>query len=154
MLLACCQRSVMSSEISLVQSISPHQRSVMSLTLRLRSLVSRHCLSLSLQASLLQCSLKVFHCTNFSLFVSLTLSQCLSLSLSLSEITEMKWMRVSLSLSLSLFSLRQTLSDSFELWLAEVLTLLIFCLFFDFLNLVLSYSLVLVCVGVGILIFF
>ena len=63
-------------------------------------------------------------------------------------------MNESLSLSLSLFSLRQNLSDSFEPRLAEALTLLIFCLFFDFLNLVLSYSLVLVCVGVGILIFF
>ena len=103
MLLARRQRLVMSSEISLVQSISPHRRSVMSLAPRRRSLISHHCLSLSLQASLLQCSLKVFHCTNFSLFFSLTLSQSLSLSLSLSEITEMKWMRVSLSLSLSLF---------------------------------------------------
>ena len=33
--------------------------------------------------------------------------------------------------------------------MAEALTLLIFCLFFDFLNLALSYLLVLVCVGVG-----
>ena len=60
----------------------------------------------------------------------------------------MKWIRVSLSLSLSLYSLRLTLSNSFELWLVKTLTLLIFCLY-DLLNLALSYQLVLVCVGVG-----
>ena len=52
------------------------------------SRISRHYLGLSLQASLLRCSLKIFHFTNFSLFFSLTLS--LSLSLSLFEIIEMK----------------------------------------------------------------
>ena len=78
----------------------------------------------------------------FILLTSLSFSLWLSLSLSLFEITEMKWIRV----SLFLYSLRLTLSDSFELWLAEALTLLIFCLFFDFLNLALSYPLVLVLV--------
>ena len=90
---------------------------------------------------------EVFHFTNFSLRLSLNLSfslilrtflsdsLSLSLSLSLSEIIEMKWMRVSLSLFFK---------ANFYLWLAETLTLLIFCLVFDFLNLALSYPLVLV----------
>ena len=71
-----------------------------------RSLVSRHCLSLSLQASLLQCSLKVFHFTNFSLFFSPTLSRSLSLFLFIWN----HWDEMNESLSLSLF---------FELWLTE-----------------------------------
>ena len=48
----------------------------------------------------------------------------------------------------SLYSLRLTLSNSFELWLAEALTLSIFCHIFDFLAL--SYPLVLVYVSVGV----
>ena len=61
-----------------------------------------------------------------SLFFSLWLSLSLSLSLSLKSLKWNEWD------SLSLYSLRLTLSDSFELWLAEALTLLIFCLFFFF----------------------
>ena len=71
-----------------------------------------HCLSgLSLQASLLGCSgapsLKVFHFIkltwNFSLFFSLTLS-----------LSELKWMKLFLSLSLSLF-FNKTNSLSYEM---------------------------------------
>ena len=57
-------------------------------------------------------------------------------------------MNESLSLSLSLF-FKTNFILFFWTVMAEALTLLIFCLFFDFLNLALSYLLVLVCVGVG-----
>ena len=95
-----------SLEIGPVQSTSLHRRSVMSLARRHRSLAphrrllaSRHYLSLSLQASLLRCSLKEFHFTNFSLFFSLTLSKSLSLSLFIWN----HWNEINESLSLSLF---------------------------------------------------
>ena len=71
------------------RSLAPHRR----------SLASRHYLSLSLQASLLRCSLKEFHFTNFSLFFSLTLSKSLSLSLFIWN----HWNEINESLSLSLF---------------------------------------------------
>ena len=87
-------KSLTSLEFGPAQSTLPHQRSVMMLTRHRRSLadwrslvahpsleIARHYLNLSLQASLLWCSIKVFHFTNFSLFFSLTLSQSLNLSL-------------------------------------------------------------------------
>ena len=137
MSLACRRRSVTSSKIDPIQSTSPHRSSVTLLTCRRSSLIVvthspliedlSSIVTTSASASAFRpfpapvqwCSLKVFHFTNFSLFFSLTLSQSLTFSFSLSEITEMKWMRV----FLSLYSLTLTLSDSFELWLAEILTL-------------------------------
>ena len=62
----------------------------------------------------------------FILLTSLSFSLWLSLSLYLKSLKWNEWD------SPSLYSLRLTLSDSFELWLAEALTLLIFCLFLTF----------------------
>ena len=71
--------------------------------------------------------LRYFIFTNFSLFFSLTLSQSFSLYLK-NESEDVKWNHSNESLSLSLFFKTLTLSDSFELWLADLaLTLLIFC---------------------------
>ena len=106
-----------------------HRRS---LALHRRSLVSDgHCLSLNLQASLLRCSLKVFLFDSLSLYLK---------SLNWNEMNEISFYWFIL-LKLTLF----------ELWSAEAVALLIFCLFFAFwISLYLMILICwLMCVGVG-----